>query len=239
MISSRQSFRRAPRGLTLIELTVVMAILAMLMLIALPAVSQIVAQARTDESRGIIRQLESACLEFRDEIGWLPRSRDAVNYPDWTGAQLLRLQLTGYGPDKGQDGIPGDKDNPELIGMDVDDGNDNFGFRRLCRGRVYGPYMGSEQIDFKPQPNDRSVFIDAFANEIFYYSGVGGFKTSDNEVTAGVTDFEIDEYAVDSNGTFWKPDILLFSAGADGLIKAFVPGDEDPTDDVTNFLPEG
>jgi prepilin-type N-terminal cleavage/methylation domain-containing protein len=238
MISARQPDRRTRRGLTLIELTVVMAILAMLMLIALPAVNQVVAQARTDESKAMIRNLEAGCLEFGEDVGFLPRSRDAANYSDWTGAQLLRLQLTGYGPDKGQDGIPGDRDNPELIAMDIDDGLDGFGFKRNARGQNFGPYMGADEIDFQPQANDRSVFIDAFGNEIYYYCGTGGYKTSDNEVTAAGSEFEIDDYAANEDGRFWKSDILIFSAGADGLIKAFVPGDENPTDDITNFLPE-
>ena len=247
MISARPTWKTTPRGLTLIELTVVIAILAMLMVIALPAVSQVVAQARTDESKAIIRQLEAACLEFEEEIGFLPYSRKPEDTPDWadgswTGSQLLRLQLTGYGPDDQDDGVPGSGDNPQLIGMDTDDGNESFGFRRLARGQIYGPYHGVEEVSFVNQDNDRTAFIDAFANEIFYYSGHDGFKSDDNGFTLtfdGQT-FDIESYAEKpgGHGRYWRSDFLIFSAGADGLIEPFVPGDDTPTDDVTNFLPE-
>ena len=145
-------------------------------------------------------------------------------------------------PDDQDDGVPGSGDNPQLIGMDTDDGNESFGFRRLARGQIYGPYHGVEEVSFVNQDNDRTAFIDAFANEIFYYSGHDGFKSDDNDVTPtfdGQT-FDIESYAEKPGGNdgYWRSDFLIFSAGADGLIEPFVPGDDTPTDDVTNFLPE-
>ena len=258
MIPLRPSLTARRRGLTLIELTVVIAILAMLMMLAVPAVSQIVAAARTDASKAIVAQLEVGCLEFREEIGWLPRSSKSMKpeevdaegkihppeppYPDWTGSQLLRLQLTGYAPDKDLDGMPGPGDNPYFTNMDADDGYQGFGFRILCRGQFYGPYQGTEELDFVVQDDGRTAFIDAFANEIFYYRAgrlTGGFDNDDNDpkYTDGSA-FDIATYGANPAGGEWRRDFLIFSAGADGMLKAYNPGDENPTDDITNFLPE-
>ena len=247
------------RAFTLLELMLAVMIVAMLMTIAVPAVSVLVNAAKTAASFATVRSLETACVEFRDDFGELPPSHEGGAYDDWLGAQLLPLFLTGYAPDKGDDGIAGG-DLPAVLAahvtdppgnsntLDEDDGVDGYGFRLVPAGRIYGAAFGTKRTKAKPfGPGDRPVFVDAFGNPIFYYAWRNGtYVAKDNytvdDATSGpLTSFP--KYARDANDLYFRRgdpekggDFILATAGADGRFARFA--DTPATDDITNFLPE-
>jgi len=248
------------RAFTLLELMLAVMIVAMLMTIAVPAISALTTGAKTAASFATVRSLRTACADFRDDFDGFPPSHEGGAYNDWLGAQLLPLFLTGYAPDTGDDGIAGG-DLPAVLEahvttppgnsntLDEDDGVDGYGFRLVPAGRIYGPYLGAEGTKSKPfGPGDRPVFVDAFGNPIFYYAWNGTeYDPSDNstgdDATSGpLSAFDDDEYARDENGLYFRRgdptigDFILASAGADGKFARFV--DTPTTDDITNFLPE-
>lgn len=241
----RRDATRHNSAFTLIELSVVILIITMMMLMAVPAVSKIVAQARRDLSVAIMRQLESACHEFKLDVQvnglyQYPRSSDA-DYPNWSGSQLLRLQLTGYAADDGNDALPGKLQSFETLS--TDDGHNGFGFRLTERGRVYGPYNGAENIDFGSR-DGHSFFVDAFDHEFYYYRydlESNDYDDDDNsplDSQGAVVD--VTEYATDptTNNYYRIKDFVIFSAGPDGYIEAYDPADPTASDDVTNVFPE-
>jgi len=247
------------RAFTLLELMLAVMIVAMLMTIAVPAISALTSGAKTAASLATVRSLGTACENFRDDFGGFPPSHAGGAYNDWLGAQLLPLFLTGYAPDAGDDGIAGG-DLPAVLAahvtdppsnsnaLDEDDGVDGYGFRLVPAGRIYGPYLGAEGTKSKPfGPGDRPVFIDAFGNPIFYYAYNGSsYNALDNETgdtaTSGpLTSFA--NYARDADNLYFRRgdpkkgvDSILASAGADGRFARFA--DTPTTDDITNFLPE-
>ena len=167
------------------------------------------------------------------------------NLPDWTGAELLCLLLTGYANDPETPGQPFESGSD----MSEDDGNNGFGFRNEQRGKVYGPYNGAENVTVASGPNSNSrVFIDNFDNPILYYryrndSGTMRYVTDDN---AGVSpassgDPDQDDYldpaaTKQATGTF-----LLLTIGPDyqwGVQGHFPDGSTYPWedfDDMGNF----
>ena len=228
------------RGFTLIELSVVILIITMMMLMAVPAVSKIVAQARRDLSLAIVRQLESACEDFNLDLEEYPRSSDS-DYPKWSGSQLLRLQLTGYGPDLGDDGLP---EKPQSFGsLATDDGYHGFGFRLTLKGRVYGPYPATASMDIDSR-DGHSFFVDAFGHEIYYYRYDLVKKDYDDEDNDPIDSLgnivAVSEYATnpETDKYYRINDFVIFSAGPDGYIEAYDPDDPTASDDVTNVFPE-
>ena len=228
------------RGFTLIELSVVILIITMMMLMAVPAVSKIVAQARRDLSLAIVRQLESACEHFKLDLEEFPRSSDS-DYKDWSGSQLLRLQLTGYGPDPDGDGLPS---KPQSFGsLATDDGHNGFGFRLTLKGRVYGPYPATASMDIDSR-DGHSFFVDAFGHEIYYYRYDLVKKDYDDEDNDPIDSLgnivAVSEYATnpETDEYYRINDFVIFSAGPDGYIEAYDPDDPTASDDVTNIFPE-
>ena len=249
------STNRAWRGgFTLVELTVVILIISMLLLMAVPSVNKAITQARRDSSFSIIKQLDSACLSFQVDHEFYPMSGGS-----FTGSQMLRLQLTGYGPDEGDDGVPvNGGDNSDLSTLASDDGVFGLGFRKSPQGRIYGPYGSSADMDVLVI-GDSPVFVDAFDNEIFYYRyEPGGYDNTHNSpADSAGTDLDMSVYAqkgISSGGSvtwngLWRADFLLFSAGADGQFvsgqylgasdnntRAFHPDVPFAVDDITNFV---
>ena len=239
----------------MIELTLVVAVIAMLMLMAAPAVNKAAKIARRDSSHAIVKTLQAACFDFFTDMKEFPRSSDG-NYGDWTGSELLRLQLVGYGPDADQDGAPGNNgDNSDLQTLDTDDGFDGFGFRTWPHEAIHGPYVGTENLKYHER-DGRSFFIDAFGNEIFYYraDSSGSFADEDNEPTdLNGQAFNVTDYATNpATSERLISDVLIFSAGGDGRfvpgsavgaadsgVRAFHPDKPRAIDDITNFvLPE-
>ena len=233
------------RGFTLIELSVVVLIITMMMLMAVPAVSKIVAQARRDLSLAIVRQLESACEDFKLDVKvdgkhQYPRSSDS-DYPDWSGSQLLRLQLTGYGPDPDDDGLPAKTQS--FGSLATDDGHHGFGFRLTLKGRVYGPYPATAAMDIDSR-DDHSFFVDAFGHEIYYYRYdlvTEDYDDDDNDpIDASGKVVKVKEYATnpETDEYYRINDFVIFSAGPDGYVEAYDPSDPTSSDDVTNVFPE-
>lgn len=236
------------RGFTLIELSVVILIITMMMLMAVPAVSRIVAQARRDLSFAILHQLEVACEEFKGDLEEYPRSSDS-DYPnsEWKGSQLLRLQLTGYGPDLDDDGLPQELQIPgeplSFASLATDDGHHGFGFRLARKGRVYGPYLATAAMDIDSR-DDHSFFVDAFGHEIYYYRydlDKKDYDDGDNDpIDALGNVVSVSEYATKpkTDKYYRIDDFVIFSAGPDGYIEAYDPDNPAASDDVTNVFPE-
>ena len=257
--------RRRSGAFTLVELAVVILIISMLLVMAVPSVNKAIIQAKRDTSKSIISQLEDACHLFKIDHDFYPRSGD-TNYPDWTGSQLLRLQLTGYGPDEDDDGAPGNNgDNTDLSTLATDDGVPGLGFRTAPQATTFGPYGSSADMP-SMLLGQWPVFPDSFSNEIFYYSYdevAGDYNDDDNKpVNSRGGEFTIEMYAQNPRSTgspkayedsdrYWRRDFLLFSAGpdgqfhvgsdvgsADGETRAFQPDKPFAIDDVTNFATE-
>jgi len=255
--------RRRSAAFTLVELAVVILIISMLLVMAVPSVNKAIIQAKRDTSKSIINQLDSACNLFKIDHDFYPRSCD-TNYPNWTGSQLLRLQLTGYGPDENDDGAPGNSgDNSDLSTLATDDGVPGLGFRTAPQGTTFGPYGASPDMDTLLL-DQWPVFPDSFGNEIFYYR----YDEDDEEFNddhndpkdSGGGEMSMAFYAQrgwrDEGGNvvwggLWRRDFLLFSAGpdgqfhkgtdvgaADGKARAFQPEKPFAIDDVTNFATE-
>jgi len=242
MLPQRHPSARNVKGFTLVELTVVIMIIAMLMTLAVPAVSQIMREARRSESMSMVRRMTTACREFETDLGWLPYS-DHVSYPSFSGSQLLYLQLTGWGPDFNEDGLPNEGNDEKLIALDTDDGKDGWGFRKIARGKVYGPYLGTEGFP-SMVIDDLPLFADVFGHPVYYYrykDEVDAYDNDDNNPPKYPHDspFIIKDYVENvETGAPWRADFVIFTPGPDGLLAAWDPASDDPTDDVTNFLPE-
>jgi len=162
-----------------VELLVVVAILALLVGILLPAINAAYLDTQVATSQANINMITAAIDMYRNDFnGDAPPSTPSGDLPTgWEGAELLCLLLTGYGPDDNTLGEP-------LEGTDdlsEDDGKAGFGFRTNRRGKVYGPYNGTENLDIgESVGNNEKVFVDAFDNPILYYEYRGGYVASDN-----------------------------------------------------------
>jgi len=197
-------------GFTLVELLVVVAILALLVGILLPAINAAYLDTQVATSQANINMINAAIDMYRNDFdGNAPPSTPSGDLPtDWEGAELLCLLLTGYADDPGTAGQPleGTAD------LATDDGKTGFGFRLNQRGKVYGPYNGTEQLDIANGPSGgvAKVFVDAFDNPILYYqyrdnSGTWEYVPGDN--TGPEQDFL-------DNAANVRRDFILVSLGA-------------------------
>jgi hypothetical protein len=142
--------------------------------------------------------------------------------PDWKGAQLLTLLLTGYGEDAENDGIPSGT-------LNEDDANSGFGFKLAQKGEVWGPYLATEELPIGTLDGIK-VFVDEFDNPILYYRyDAEEEKYQDAHNSGGPPD--INEYAK-SDDKYRRRDFLLAAKGPDGWWRT-EPGAM--TDDVTNL----
>jgi len=192
--SQRRELRIGRAGFTLVELLVVVAILALLLGLLMPAINSAYEKTKIATSKSTINLISAAVEMYRndfqdhpagtEEYEEFPPSSSVANVDnggDWKGAELLVLFLTGYAGDDGSDGEE-DPDN-----METDDGNNGFGFRIQQRGKVYGPYNGTENIAVTNGPNNAKVFVDSFNNPILYYRWTGSIYDEDDNANVSAS----------------------------------------------------
>ncbi|MBN1942396.1 MAG: type II secretion system protein [Phycisphaerae bacterium] len=168
---------------SLVEILVIVAIVLLLAGILLPAFDLIRAEIRARLSQTHINLIAAACDMYADDFdGDYPPSTSSSNAyftvnNDRVGKKLIVLLLTGYANNPGTKGTPG-------ATMSDDDGKDGFGFRLVAKGKVYGPYNGTEKIP-TVEDSDSPVFADAFGNPVLYYrlSEGGSFIKDHNPET--------------------------------------------------------
>src|SRR5262245_46724917 len=96
-----RTIRAASRGFTLVELLTVIAIIALLIGVLVPALSAARDQARKGATAQQLNAIEKGCVTFQSENDHLPQSRgtnpfeEGNNAPPLSGAQWLALQLVG------------------------------------------------------------------------------------------------------------------------------------------------
>lgn len=109
-----------------------------------------------------------------------------------------------------------------LTGHKDNDGKKGYGYRVQERGRVYGPWNGTENL-----ARSGENFADSYGAEIEYYP----FR--DTGVYAGA----VNNYAKDAKGRYYRRDFVLRSKGENGDFEEHPHpyGDIIP-DDITNFF---
>ncbi len=163
-----RSSSRPRGGFTIVELTLTVAIMTLISTAMLISYSRYVNLARKSATRATFQQIDSAVyLYASDNDNQFPPSQlNGV-----AGAQCLPIFIAGCVGDEGGDNTPSEKWRNSK-GVVADDGKEGFGYRKVARGRVYGPYNGVEQIPLKkPDGVDTAypVFYDSFGGIIFYY----------------------------------------------------------------------
>ena len=195
-------------GFTLVELLVIIAIIVLLISILVPSISRVRIAAKTRVSQAHVGLINTGCEMFNEDFDNYPLSYDTsgayFNDANSYGKKLIVLLLTGYANDTAPKGSPGSR-------MEDDDGKDGFGFRTVKRGRVYGPYNGTENI-----PTDNKIFVDAFGNEILYYR----YDTGSNQYYEAHND-DLDDPPDDPNQAYLNAcadnltTFLLLTPGSD------------------------
>lgn len=195
--------RRAGRGFTLVELLVVIAIIALILGIALPALSRARDQARIVSMQATLRVISTGLEQFNNDLQGYPSSTprpdmkadgpgsgDPIDY----GAQLLVQALIGW------DGLGYvDPNNPgTTVGQDwynLDASNKPFIER-------FGPYIQSDSVDLKTK-GELQVGTFVRVTDGFYGA------TSDNRVVVDIFRFQMPilYYRADSNGTAVAADV--------------------------------
>lgn len=221
---------RRAAGFTIVELMVVLVIMMLLLAVLAPTVQKIHRTIMRTAALGTIHLIEGGCKQYYEDFEEYPPSAPS-GYAGWSGRELLVLFLTGYGPDTGTKGEPGGN-------LYTDDGCEGFGFRLEKRGRVFGPYNGTENVKTKKTKKtsvDRPVFVDAFDEEIYYYRYDNGYSTNDNPPPPGLEEAgKYDAYL--SYAATQRKEFILMTAGPDGVFRDVDVYSD--TDDITNFLEE-
>ena len=212
-------------GFTLVEMLIIVAILILLVGILTPSINRARISAKTNTSKAHIALINTGCEMFNEDFDYYPPSSNA----SLAGKELIVVYMTGYANDRT---TSTDEDNDAKpvsyngATLKDDDGKDGFGFRTVKRGRVYGPYNGTENI-----PTDNKIFIDAFGNEILYYR----YDTGSNLYVRGhnSTDF-------DNDGDFDADDQAYLDACEQSLTTFLLltPGSDKSwgeSDDIRNF----
>lgn len=218
------------RGFTLIELMTVIGIIALLLLIGAPAAVSILNSIKVKASRVILAQVDAGLKAYKTDFEAYPPAGGNG------GATICRL-LTGYAPDQPTDdpdrtpmSPKGTSANSGSYSFADDDGQEGFGFRLAPKGRVFGPYGGTE--DLRSSGGDSARFVDKFGQPILYYLydfGARGFISSQNTDGPSIT-----TYATNSSDTggLYRTDYLLITCGPNGEWDTPSKGD---SDDITNF----
>lgn len=224
---------RAAGGFTIVELMVVMLIMLLLLVVLVPTVQKIQRTIMRVAALTTVRLIQDGCKMYYENFGEYPISKDEMNYPGWDGKELLVLFMTGYGPDLNRDGTPG-------TNYSIDDGCEGLGFRTEKRGKKFGPYNGTQDIETKlSDDNSRPVFVDAFDEEIHYYrfdSVLDLYNTADNPTPPGLEGSAHADYL--GYAKSMQRDFILMTAGPDGIFENYGDAAYKDTDDITSFLEE-
>lgn len=225
--------RGLARGMTLVELMVVIAIVVVLLAALLPSMFQMQKYGRTAATRATVRMLSDACETYMRDFKEYP---DSTPTPDMQGRHRLVQSLRGYRDDDGQTGD---------------------GWRPGKRGQLYDAnYFAINEAPLSD--SSPYAFLDAFGNQIVYYAWRGGaYVPGDNDNGPGSADPEgrtyggpsdVATYAKDKDGNTIFKSFLVISRGydgswgsTDGADKLWYHKDSGKIngrlDDVTNFLP--
>jgi len=201
---------RRSRGFTLVELTTVVLIIALLLTILVPTVAQVMAMISAAKTRAVINLIHNACLEYHGETNSYPAD----------GAGLVQA----------------------LTGRSDDDGKKGFGFRLpdRPRGKVYGPYGGTEKLRAEMH-NGLEAFIDDSDQPILYYRctvGVspGGQPTYSYAGSLPGQPPNLQNYLKGPGGRFHRTDFVIISRGPDGEWKPLYESSEwTDSDDIANY----
>lgn len=219
------------RGLTLMELLVVLVILLSLSTLLIPTLSWIgerSQQIATLESLSRLREL--LLNRYMLEMGELPRPRLALTGPSGTRANHPQLVYLFVNPDTHEDGNP---DNDFI----------NSGTSVLSGRRWEGPYVTHPGLEYYVTDTDSSLTTGTnFTNRY----GVGDITTRVGDPT--VTDawghpLVIQEPDADGNGTtdaIERQHTRIVSAGRNGIIDTppdvLMPSRNQRVDDLVVYL---
>ncbi len=214
----------AARAFTLVELMVVVLIIMLMLTIMVPTLSMARLSFRVNKSQYIINLIEGACHQYQADVG---------EYPP--GLAELVQALTGY--------LDASKDL-----------KDGFGWRKAARGKVYGPYNGTEKLELLTRSvgTARFTFKDAFDNPILYYrctvsppAEPGGPPTFSYKrvVLADRGPDPLEDYLKGPEGKFFRTDFVLITPGPDSNWSEgeihwqpyYTDGHWTRSDDIANF----
>jgi len=203
---------------------VVVLIIILMLTIMVPTLSMARRSLLVNKSQYIINLIEGACHQYHGDVGEYPPSL----------ADLVQA-LTGY--------LDASKDY-----------KDGFGWRKAPRGRVYGPYNGTERLELFTRNigTARFTFKDAFDNPILYYrcTVTPPAKPGDpptfaykRVVMADLGPDPLEDYLKGPEGKFYRTDFVLITPGPDsdwskGEINwepYYKDGHWTRSDDIANF----
>jgi len=176
-------------------------------------------------SKAVIAQISAGLKAYRSDFDAFPPSHREGG--EGGGERVCRL-LTGYTSDEPR----ANPDNTPGLGpaFKDDDGKQGFGFRLAAKGRVFGPYGRTEELNTSGLRGTK--FVDAHNQPVLYYlfdKKLGTYRSEDNP--DGPKD--INAYARTADGNLYRTDYLLLSAGPDGEWSD--NAGDDGSDDITNF----
>ncbi|KKK68065.1 hypothetical protein LCGC14_2947790 [marine sediment metagenome] len=207
---SRKAARRRTAGFTLVELLVVILIIMVLVAVLLPTISKVRTMVLCNKTQATINLIQGACEAY---------SRDLAVHAYPSAARFLVQGLTGIA------------DNDDKPG---------YGWRRVPRGKVYGPYYGAEDLQVNSSgPVD--WFVDAFDRPILYYvyESIGdgdpppmGYKSS----VAHDGPEDLQDYLKGPDGKYFRENYVLISRGPNGeWDPLYENGKWTRSDDITNL----
>lgn len=112
-----------------------------------------------------------------------------------------------------------------LTGRDNNDGKEGLGFRLVDRGKVYGPYGGTERLA-TDTVDGIDMFLDAFDRPILYYrctvtpNGSGGQDYSYPDSLPGQPS-NLSDYLKGPGGKYYRTDFVIISPGPNGKWQPF------------------
>jgi len=124
-----------------------------------------------------------------------------------------------------------------LTGRRDDDGKEGTGFRLVERGKVYGPYGGTENLETE---QDQDVFLDAFDQPIMYYrckiTHQGGQATYSYSGSLPGYAPSLNGYLKGPDGRYYRTDFVIISRGPDGKWEPFYKDSAwTESDDIANY----